>query len=584
MMHASVAVPDWPVAAAVSAGQVGSDEPAAVLGVGGVVSANAWARRLGVRTGMRKREALSICPELVAVQRDVRRDALRFESVLRAVDAHVAHVVAVEPGRVIFPARGAVRAAGSMEALAEALIGQIADVAGCEAHVGCGEGTLAALLAAQSDVFLDVEGSARFLERAKVEGTLVGVAPSCRGEARSCLELLAALGVRTVGGLADLGAAAMASRFGAMGSLLWQLARGRDVYLPTQAPTSPGIVCTRVFEPPLQSVEEAVFSARGLAEELVRLTLPDRPAHDSRVFLANSGTEANEAAFKIARRHGGSRRPRVLALQDAFHGRTMGALALTHKAAYREPFEPLPGGVEFIPAGDIEALRTAMGPDVAALVIEPIQGEAGVRELPAGYLEAARELTEAAGALLIIDEVQTGMGRTGAWMAHHLLAPGVVPDVVTLAKGLGGGIPIGAVVATGQAAALLEPGQHGTTFGGNPVACAAALAVIGTIRSQSLLERVQQLGSAWSRQLAAVDGVDQVRGRGLLLGVGLEDGLPPAAEIAAALAAGGFIVNAPRPDTIRLAPPFILSDDDAGAFTTTLSEVLARAQSEKAGS
>ena len=270
MMHASVAVPDWPVAAATSAGQVGSDEPAAVLGVGGVVCANAWARRLGVRTGMRKREALSICPELVVVQRDVRRDALRFESVLRAVDAHVAHVVVVEPGRVIFPARGAVRAAGSMEALAEALIGQIADVAGCEAHVGCGEGTLAALLAAQSDVFLDVEGSAQFLKRTKVEGTLVGVVPSRRAEARSCLELLAALGVRTVGDLTDLGAAAMASRFGEMGSLLWQLARGRDVHLPAEATTSPGIVCTRVFEPPLQNVEEAVFSARGLAEELVQ--------------------------------------------------------------------------------------------------------------------------------------------------------------------------------------------------------------------------------------------------------------------------------------------------------------------------
>ena len=322
----------------------------------------------------------------------------------------------------------------------------------------------------------------------------------------------------------------------------------------------------------------------SLAEELVRLTFPSRPAYDSRVFLANSGTEANEAAFKIARRHGGSRRPRVLALQDAFHGRTMGALALTHKAAYREPFEPLPGGVEFISAGDIEALRAALGPDVAALVVEPIQGEAGVRELPAGYLEAARELTEAAGALLIIDEVQTGMGRTGAWMAHHLLAPGVVPDVVTLAKGLGGGIPIGAVVATGQAATLLAPGQHGTTFGGNPVACAAALAVIETIRSHALLDRVQQLGSAWSRELAAVDGVDQVRGRGLLLGVGLEGGLPPAAELAAALATCGFITNAPRPDTIRLAPPFILPDDDARAFTTTLSELLARALSEKAGS
>ena len=320
-----------------------------------------------------------------------------------------------------------------------------------------------------------------------------------------------------------------------------------------------------------------------LAEELISLTLPGRPVHESRVFLANSGTEANEAAFKIARRHGS--RPRVLALQDAFHGRTMGALALTHKAAYREPFEPLPGGVEFIPAGDIEALRGALGPDVAALIVEPIQGEAGVRELPAGYLEAARELTEAVGALLIIDEVQSGMGRSGAWMAHHLLAPGVVPDVVTLAKGLGGGIPIGAVVATGEAAALLGPGQHGTTFGGNPVACAAALAVIDTVRSQDLLVRVEQLGSAWARELAAVDGVNEVRGRGLLIGVGLAEGLPPAGEIAATLLAErGFIVNAPRPDTIRLAPPFILSDDDAGAFTTALSEILSRAQSEKVSS
>ena len=322
-----------------------------------------------------------------------------------------------------------------------------------------------------------------------------------------------------------------------------------------------------------------------LAEELISLTFPGRPAHDSRVFLANSGTEANEAAFKIARRHGGGSRPRVLALQDAFHGRTMGALALTHKAAYREPFEPLPGGVEFIPAGDIEVLRGALGPDVAALIVEPIQGEAGVRELPAGYLEAARELTEAVGALLIIDEVQSGMGRSGAWMAHHLLAPGVVPDVVTLAKGLGGGIPIGAVVATGEAAALLGPGQHGTTFGGNPVACAAALAVIDTVRSQDLLVRVEQLGSAWARELAAVDGVNEVRGRGLLIGVGLAEGLPPAGEIAATLLAErGFIVNAPRPDTIRLAPPFILSDDDAGAFTTALSEILSRAQSEKVSS
>ena len=312
-----------------------------------------------------------------------------------------------------------------------------------------------------------------------------------------------------------------------------------------------------------------------LAEELIGLVLPGADPADSRVFLANSGTEANEGAFKIARRHGGAQRPRVLALTDAFHGRTMGSLALTHKAAYREPFEPLPGGVEFVPAGDGAALAAAMGPDVAALIVEPIQGEAGVRELPPGYLEAARELTGRAGALLIIDEVQTGMGRTGAWMAHHLLAPSVTPDVVTLAKGLGGGVPIGAVVATGPAAGLLGPGQHGTTFGGNPVACAAALAVIATIRDEGLLERAGALGARWSAELAAVPGVTGVRGRGLLRGVGLADAVDPAADVAAELMERGFIVNAPRPDTLRLAPPLILPDADADRFTEVLRRVLA---------
>ena len=312
-----------------------------------------------------------------------------------------------------------------------------------------------------------------------------------------------------------------------------------------------------------------------LAEELIGLVFPGADPADSRVFLANSGTEANEGAFKIARRHGGAQRPRVLALTDAFHGRTMGSLALTHKAAYREPFEPLPGGVEFVPAGDEAALAAAMGPDVAALIVEPIQGEAGVRELPPGYLEAARELTGRAGALLIIDEVQTGMGRTGAWMAHHLLAPSVTPDVVTLAKGLGGGVPIGAVVATGPAAGLLGPGQHGTTFGGNPVACAAALAVIATIRDEGLLERAGALGARWSAELAAVPGVTGVRGRGLLRGVGLADAVGPAAAVAAELMERGFIVNAPRPDTLRLAPPLILPDADADRFTAVLRRVLA---------
>ncbi|MCI7457425.1 acetylornithine transaminase [Actinomyces urogenitalis] len=312
-----------------------------------------------------------------------------------------------------------------------------------------------------------------------------------------------------------------------------------------------------------------------LAEELAEIVFPSCAPQETRVFLANSGTEANEAAFKIARRHGGTARPRVLALEQAFHGRTMGALALTHKAAYREPFEPLPGGVEFVPAGDVQALAAAMGPDVAALIIEPIQGEAGVRELPEGYIAQARELTRAAGALLIIDEVQTGMGRCGAWMAHRLLAPGVVPDVVTLAKGLGGGIPIGAVVASGPAASLLQPGQHGTTFGGNPVACAAALAVIDTIRSQGLLERVRELGEQWAGQLSALEGVTQVRGRGLLRGVGLAEEVGSASEVAAELLEAGFIVNAPRPHTLRLAPPFVLSDEQAEAFTAQLGRILA---------
>ncbi|RJF40218.1 acetylornithine transaminase [Actinomyces sp. 2119] len=314
-----------------------------------------------------------------------------------------------------------------------------------------------------------------------------------------------------------------------------------------------------------------------LTEELCSLVFPQegQEVHDVRVFLSNSGTEANEAALKIARRYGGPARSRVLALEDAFHGRTMGALALTHKAAYREPFEPLPGGVEFLPVGDVAALQQAMGPDVAAVFVEPVQGEAGVRELPSGYLEAVRSLTTQAGALLVLDEVQSGMGRTGAWMAHHLVAPGVVPDVVTLAKGLGGGIPVGAVVARGEAASLLGPGQHGTTFGGNPVACAAALAVIATIREERLLEHVSALGAQWAAQLATVPGVSEVRGRGLLLGVGLVDDCAPASEVAEALAREGFIVNAPRPDTIRLAPPLIVSQEETNALTTALARVLA---------
>ncbi|WP_448071750.1 acetylornithine transaminase [Georgenia yuyongxinii] len=314
-----------------------------------------------------------------------------------------------------------------------------------------------------------------------------------------------------------------------------------------------------------------------LAERLLGIVTPGGAPAGSRVFLANSGTEANEAAFKMARRHGGAGRPRVLALEGAFHGRTMGALALTHKAAYREPFEPLPGGVEFVPFGDLAALEAAMGHDVAALFVEPVQGEAGVRALPPGYLAQARELTTAAGALLVLDEVQSGMGRTGTWMAHHLphIGDGVVPDVVTLAKGLGAGFPIGATVALGErVATLLGPGQHGTTFGGNPLAAAAALAVIDVLED-GLLEHAAEVGTWLREKLGGLGhlGVTKVRGEGLLVAVDLAD--PVAKDVSAVLLDAGFIVNAVREDALRLAPPLVLEQDQAQTFVDALSPALA---------
>ncbi|MFD1504064.1 acetylornithine transaminase [Georgenia yuyongxinii] len=318
-----------------------------------------------------------------------------------------------------------------------------------------------------------------------------------------------------------------------------------------------------------------------LAEKLLGIVTPGGAPTGSRVFLANSGTEANEAAFKMARRHGGPDRPRILALEGAFHGRTMGALALTHKAAYRQPFEPLPGGVEFVPFGDVAALEAAMGDDVAALFLEPMQGEAGVRPLPPGYLARARELTTAAGALLVLDEVQSGMGRTGTWMAHHLpWGDGVVPDVVTLAKGLGAGFPIGATVALGEhAATLLGPGQHGTTFGGNPLAAAAALAVIGVLED-GLLEHVAEVGTWLKEKLGGLGhaGVGEVRGEGLLLAVDLAD--PVAKEVSAALLESGFIVNPVREDALRLAPPLILTQEQAQTFVDALPTALAAVGTE----
>lgn len=320
----------------------------------------------------------------------------------------------------------------------------------------------------------------------------------------------------------------------------------------------------------------------ALAEKLLEVT--GAPA-GSKVFFANSGTEANEAAFKLARRNAGTAeepRTKVVALEGAFHGRTMGALALTAKKAYREPFEPLPGGVVHVPFGDVDALAAAVDRTTQAVFLEPIQGEAGVVPLPPGYLAAARKITRDAGALLIVDEVQTGMGRTGTWLAIE--GSGIVPDAVTLAKGLGGGFPIGALVTFGEEnSARLTAGQHGTTFGGNPVATAAALATLHAIETQGVLANVQAVGERLRGALADLPEVDEVRGRGLLLGIDLAApaGVPEGANLAGAVVdaalEAGFIVNAPGPRTIRLAPPLILTAEQADTFVAALPRLVATA-------
>ncbi|MFF2245685.1 acetylornithine transaminase [Arthrobacter sp. NPDC058130] len=313
----------------------------------------------------------------------------------------------------------------------------------------------------------------------------------------------------------------------------------------------------------------------ALAEKLLELS--KAPA-GSKVFFANSGTEAVEAAFKLARRNSGSEeqpRTKIIALEGAFHGRTMGALALTAKEAYRAPFAPLPGGVVHVPFGDIEALRAAVDDTTAAVFLEPIQGEAGVRPLPPGYLKAAREATTAAGALLILDEVQTGIGRTGKWLASE--DAGIVPDAVTLAKGLGGGFPIGALVTFGpETSALLTAGQHGTTFGGNPVATAAALATLHVLENQDVLAHVRSVGEHLRAGLAGIDGVTEVRGEGLLIGFDLDADVAPGV-VTAGLDAG-FIVNSPGPRTIRLAPPLILATEQADRFLAALPTLLQTAK------
>ncbi|WP_331721425.1 acetylornithine transaminase [Streptomyces sp. NBC_00212] len=301
-----------------------------------------------------------------------------------------------------------------------------------------------------------------------------------------------------------------------------------------------------------------------LAERLLQLA--GRPG---RVFFCNSGAEANEAAFKIGRLTG---RRHMVATHGGFHGRTMGALSVTGQSAKRTPFEPFPEDVTFVEFGDAEALRRVVTERTALVVIEPIQGENGVIVPPPGYLAAAREITRAAGALLAVDEVQTGIGRTGHWFAHR--ARGIEPDIVTLAKGLGGGLPIGATLAFGTAAQLLGPGSHGTTFGGNPVACAAALAVLDTIAGDDLLHHVERQGEKVRRGIEELAHplVEEVRGAGLLLGIVLAE--PLALQVQQAAEEAGLLVNAVAPEVIRLAPPLILGDDDVAAFLRTLPRVL----------
>jgi acetylornithine/N-succinyldiaminopimelate aminotransferase len=313
-----------------------------------------------------------------------------------------------------------------------------------------------------------------------------------------------------------------------------------------------------------------------LAERLIGLL-----GTDGRVFLANSGAEANEAALKLVRKAQGPDRPVIVAAENSFHGRTMGALSLTGKSSIREPFQPFGVEVRFVPFGDAVALADAVGPDCAAVFLEPTLGEGGVVPAPDGYLKAARDACDAAGALLVLDEIQSGIGRTGVWFAHQ--REGVMPDVITLAKGLGGGLPIGACIGIGRFGSVLGKGDHGSTFGGNPVACAAALAVLDTIERDGLLAHATSVGAHLA---AGIEGIKHplvtaVRGSGLWLAIALTG---PAATAAAATAQRqGFLVNAVQPDAVRLAPPLILSAAEADSFVAALPGILDAASVVLAG-
>jgi len=308
-------------------------------------------------------------------------------------------------------------------------------------------------------------------------------------------------------------------------------------------------------------------NAVELAEKLVSMT-GDKSA---RVFFCQSGAEANEAAFKLSRRTG---RVRAVAAQGAFHGRTMGALSLTGQPSKREPFLPLIKGVKHVPFGDIESMRRAVTKKTAMVIIEPMMGEAGVIVPPADYLQQIRQLCDEKGALLVIDAVQTGIGRTGDWFGYEYA--GITPDVITLAKGLGGGLPLGAMIALGKAAELFQPGDHGSTFGGNPVTTAAGLAAIKFIETQKLLKKVEQKGSYLIQELALIPGVKEVRGAGLLIGIEFES--LNSSDVANSLRAAGVLVNAANPTTIRIAPALIVTDAQIEKFISIFKKVMSDAK------
>ncbi|HEY2441723.1 MAG TPA: acetylornithine transaminase [Streptosporangiaceae bacterium] len=321
-----------------------------------------------------------------------------------------------------------------------------------------------------------------------------------------------------------------------------------------------------------------------LAERLLALA-----GVPGRVFFTNSGTEANEAALKVVRRAqakrerqakgagGGANTERtvIVAAEQGFHGRSRGALALTWKPSIREPFGPFGPTVRFVRYGDAAALRDAVRDDCVALFLEPCLGEGGVIPPPDGYLRAAREACDATGTLLVLDEIQSGIGRTGRWFAHQ--GDGVLPDVLTLAKGLGGGLPIGACVGLGECGTALDAGDHGSTFGGNPVACAAALAVLDTIEADGLLGHAVEVGEQLAADISAVRHplLAGVRGRGLWRAIVLTS--PVAPRVEAACRSAGFLVNAVQQDAIRLAPPLVLKPEQAAAFTAALPAILAEA-------